>query len=291
MSNFQLTGAGNPIPSLQLVATDNETIFGDGSGQNPLRTSGGAGLVPIVGEHSEPLSRNGAPVAPRSDGGYVVVQAGTPGGPSVAGLLVELGGDAFYQYAGLLTLTLTQWDTITGGSGGLTIGAAYYVGAGDGAGALTTLPVGSQVGFAISATQLQVVLGSPPLTLGLQNNSAALGEAVVIDHPASVNVFTPAPNPGATAGRVDGIVAYINSASAVAALSGEVVTLTTGQWDAVAGTSGGLAVNDVYYLSATSGHITSTKPVATGTYATQVGIALSATQLQVLIGTPIGPHA
>jgi len=74
--------------------------------------------------------------------------------------------------------------------------------------------------------------------------------------------------------------------------SGGNLTLTTGQWDTVAGTSGGLAEGVPYYLSAaTGGEITATPPVATGDYAVLVGVALSSTTMRILLGTPIGPHA
>jgi len=59
-----------------------------------------------------------------------------------------------------------------------------------------------------------------------------------------------------------------------------VVTLTTGEWDAVAGTTGGLTYNTIYYLSAgTAGLITSTAPSTTSQLVVQLGIALSTTEL------------
>jgi hypothetical protein len=52
MSSVTIGGrGGNPIPSTTLVTTDQVTIFGDGSGQNPLTTNGGNGSarsVPVV---------------------------------------------------------------------------------------------------------------------------------------------------------------------------------------------------------------------------------------------------
>lgn len=60
------------------------------------------------------------------------------------------------------------------------------------------------------------------------------------------------------------------------------VTLTTDQWDAIAGTEGGLVVNDYYYVSsAAAGFLTSTKPSAGGTFATAVGLAIAAGTLLV----------
>ncbi len=59
-----------------------------------------------------------------------------------------------------------------------------------------------------------------------------------------------------------------------------VLSATTGQWDAVAGTSGGLTFGTRYYLSAaTAGLLTSTPPSAVGQYVAEVGIAISTTEL------------
>lgn len=64
-----------------------------------------------------------------------------------------------------------------------------------------------------------------------------------------------------------------------------IVTLTTSQWDAICGTTGGLTYNVTYYLSAgTAGLLTSTAPSTVGQYVKEVGIAISTTEL--LITTP-----
>ena len=62
---------------------------------------------------------------------------------------------------GILTATTEQWDAVTGGSGGLTPGAKYYLSA-ETAGMLTdTAPTGSgqyvvKVGNALSTTELKL---------------------------------------------------------------------------------------------------------------------------------------
>ena len=57
------------------------------------------------------------------------------------------------------------------------------------------------------------------------------------------------------------------------------VTLTTDQWDAVAGTSGGLHAGTVYYLSrVTPGHIVAGAP---GVINVIIGVAISTTTLMV----------
>jgi hypothetical protein len=78
-----------------------------------------------------------------------------------------------------------------------------------------------------------------------------------------------------------------NGTSGEVIMSGPVV-LTTGQWDAITGGSGGLSAGSKYFLSdATAGHITSTHPTTTGHTITAIGTALTATVLLVRIAEPI----
>ena len=67
-----------------------------------------------------------------------------------------------------------------------------------------------------------------------------------------------------------------------------IVSATTGQWDAVFGTTGGLAFGTRYYLSAaTAGLGTSTAPSAVGQYVLELGIAISTTELLLTMNQPI----
>lgn len=67
-----------------------------------------------------------------------------------------------------------------------------------------------------------------------------------------------------------------------------VVVATTVQWDAVAGTAGGLIFNTLYFLDpATIGKITATVPTTVGQTVTLIGRALSTTELELNIQTPI----
>lgn len=59
------------------------------------------------------------------------------------------------------------------------------------------------------------------------------------------------------------------------------LSLTTAQWDAVTGGSGGLTRGATYYLSsATAGRITATRPTSPN-YACKVGVALSSKTLLI----------
>lgn len=70
------------------------------------------------------------------------------------------------------------------------------------------------------------------------------------------------------------------------AMTGVIVATTT-QWDAVAGTTGGLVFNTTYFVdTATAGKITSTVPSSPNVNSI-VGIALSTTELELQIGQPI----
>jgi hypothetical protein len=71
-------------------------------------------------------------------------------------------------------------------------------------------------------------------------------------------------------------------------LIGGVLTATTTQWDAVAGTTGGLTPGSVYYLSATTaGQLTATAPTTVGQFVVRVGRALSATKMALMVMAPI----
>ena len=79
------------------------------------------------------------------------------------------------------------------------------------------------------------------------------------------------------------------AAAAIGNIASEgVLVATTTQWDAVAGTTGGLAFNTVYFLDpTTAGKITATPPTTTGQCNVIVGIALSSTELELQIEQPI----
>jgi hypothetical protein len=63
-----------------------------------------------------------------------------------------------------------------------------------------------------------------------------------------------------------------------------VLTLTTAQWDAIAGTTGGLTFGTLYYLDpTTAGKITATRPTTVGQYVVIVGMAQSATELLLIM--------
>jgi hypothetical protein len=70
--------------------------------------------------------------------------------------------------------------------------------------------------------------------------------------------------------------------------AGQIVDQSAALWDAIAGTTGGLAANTTYYLStATAGHYTATAPTTSGQTVEPVLWALSPTQALLLAIPPI----
>lgn len=130
---------------------------------------------------------------------------------------------------------------------------------------------GSTVSTTTSVTQVS-----------LSNNSGstvAIGRVVYSD---TSGTFKLAQGNALATRKPTGLVldtSIASAASGTIATAG-VVTATTAQWDAVAGTTGGLTAGTFYYLSnTTAGAITSTIPT-TG-WVVRVGQALSTTQLEL----------
>ena len=89
------------------------------------------------------------------------------------------------------------------------------------------------------------------------------------------------------------VIGFVRNISIAAAAAGDIQTngvleASTAQWDAVAGTTGGLTAGVVYYLDpSTAGFITETAPTSAGQYVLRVGKALSSTELEIAITEPI----
>ena len=81
--------------------------------------------------------------------------------------------------------------------------------------------------------------------------------------------------------------AGISSAASGSIQTDGILACTTGEWDAVAGTTGGLAAGTEYYLAATAGLISSTAPSGSGNYVVKVGTAISTTELEISIGDSV----
>lgn len=97
----------------------------------------------------------------------------------------------------------------------------------------------------------------------------------------------------ANAAGTSTIVGLYYTTSVAASSAGLVVssgslTATTGQWDAVASTTGGLTPGVTYFLDpATPGKVTSTVPTTAGFTLVRIGTAVSSTIMVLRIGPPI----
>jgi hypothetical protein len=90
--------------------------------------------------------------------------------------------------------------------------------------------------------------------------------------------------------QVEGLVAEASISAAASGLiqTDGVLTASTGAWDAVTGDTGGLTPGAAYYLSeATPGGLTTTAPTSGGDFVVRVGLAISATALDISIMPPI----
>jgi hypothetical protein len=90
-------------------------------------------------------------------------------------------------------------------------------------------------------------------------------------------------NNGTSTLTADAIVAIVAGADDFTLQQFGLLTLTTGQWDAVCGTTGGLTQGQYYWVDSTAGKMTATQPSGASNFQ-QVGIkALSTTQAEVLL--------
>jgi hypothetical protein len=113
--------------------------------------------------------------------------------------------------------------------------------------------------------------------------------AIVIGAPVYISANNTVDKAKADAVGTVNVIGLAYDASTASAASGGVLidgvlTASTAQWDAVAGTSGGLTKDVIYYLSAaTAGLLTSTAPSAAGQFVVAVGIGLSTTDMKIEI--------
>jgi hypothetical protein len=97
----------------------------------------------------------------------------------------------------------------------------------------------------------------------------------------------------ANAGATVQTIGLVRDPAIAAAAAGNVqtdgvLTLTTGQWDAVTGETGGLVAGGIYFLSATiAGRLTRTAPNTSGQYVLQIGKAVAPQALEISITVPI----
>ena len=137
-----------------------DTILGYGANMQVL-TNVNVGAIVI-----------GAPVYSPSAGNFDKARANAISTSDTVGLVADtsVGASAAgnVQVNGIVTATTTQWDAVTGGSGGLTAGSVYYLDPATAGKLTTTAPttVGQtvvRIGVALSTTQLELGIEQPIL--------------------------------------------------------------------------------------------------------------------------------
>jgi hypothetical protein len=150
--------------------------------------------------------------------------------------------------------------------------------------------VSGQIQQLQSGDSLSVAVFSGGDVISLTNDEAG---AIVIGAPVYADAASGVKKAKADAAGTKNVIGLMADASTSNGVAGNVMingylTATTGQWDAVFGTTGGLTFNTRYYLSAaTAGLATATAPSTVGQYVVELGIALSTTVLKIDIKSPI----
>ena len=129
-------------------------------------------------------------------------------------------------------------------------------------------------------------LATSPEIRSFTNNNAG---SIVIGQPVYMAAADHVDLAKANATGTTDVIGLVYDTTIVTTASGAVqvdgvFVATTAQWDAVAGTTGGLTFNTVYYLDpATAGKLTATPPSAAGQFSVMVGRALSTTELELTL--------
>lgn len=148
-------------------------------GRQPTNLIAGSEYAPIVGadgSHTTGIPP-GLALVQSSSADHTVIpgRANAAATSSVLGLATRtsvVGDRATLQSHGVLTLTETEWDAVTGGSGGLTRNTLYYLSEGSPTGHLTDTPPTTpgqfitQVGLALSPIDLLIQIGPAAVVPG-----------------------------------------------------------------------------------------------------------------------------
>jgi hypothetical protein len=117
--------------------------------------------------------------------------------------------------------------------------------------------------------------------------------AIVIGTPVYVSGAGQVKKAKADAAGTAPVLGLVKTASIAGDAAGSIQTsgvmpATTGQWDSVCGTTGGLTPGAAYYLSEdTAGLMTETAPTGVGELVVKVGLALSTTEMMIDPERPI----
>ena len=221
---------------------------------------------------------NAAPGATSGVQAYDATLAALAGLNTTAGVVVQTGTDTFTK------------RTVTGTAGRVTVAD------GDGVAGNPTIDLASGIVTAGTYSSVtvdtygRVTAGSSiesTTQVSLTNTSGGtmtIGQPVYVETNGNVDLADASTSPHC---KVIGLVASTTISDTTAgniAVAG-ILTATAGQWDTAVAESipTGLTGGTTYYLSESTGLLTSTAPTTTGAYVAPVGIALSATQMKIHI--------
>ena len=245
-------------------------------------------FVSVPGGITTVQASNVSPVPP--------AQANFSAFASVFGVVsaVNLDGTVRVATGSRVTLTVAQWNAMTGDLGGLTMGDTYFASNGSHLSApfLTSVADPSpgsfttRVGVALSATTMLVAPSTPVQNLGDQivfaqfsGGALIIGSAVFVFSDNLVAAATS--DVSATDAQAIGVIAAFDVNSQPIVQIAGTVTLTTAEWDAVTDTVPGMQAGTAYFVdtSANPGHLTANAPLAGAKV--QVGVGFSTTQMVI----------
>lgn len=141
-------------------------------------------------------------------------------------------------------------------------------------GELEQLQPGDSLAPSPNSLQLQcwetggVTIGAPASLMGAD----AFGKAAATDRPHVIGLAAEA---------------IAENASGAIQTNGK-LSATTAEWDAITGGTDGLVATTTYYLSDSDyGKLVDTPPTTAGNYVVRVGVAVNATDLQLMLSRPI----
>ena len=132
-------------------------------------STGAVDVVQATNANASPIVI-GAPVYPSVAGSVDLAKADAQATVQVLGLVkdtsIASAASGAIQTDGILSATTAQWDAVTGGTGGLTVGGVYYLDAANAGKLTSTAPTtGGQfvvrVGLAMSTTELDISIAAP----------------------------------------------------------------------------------------------------------------------------------
>ena len=174
MSEVRTIARGYSTDALYIVETDQETLTGDGTTGDPVRSLAGDVVFQAADVSPDGVLVGSAvtAIASAPTFGLASVENGVAGGvavPWIVGLVAVVGANRqlTIRSTGTLRLTAAEWDAVTGGSGGLALETTYYLSPSVVGGLTPTKPVASgtwvvQVGVAINGTDLVLSLPAIP---------------------------------------------------------------------------------------------------------------------------------